>query len=104
MDNNMYIGKKKSEKFRHWGLVVDLITIVIGVITIFLGIYVALMVSERIKWLPALFLGSALVNLIEALKKMYYGKYLAGMMFFLAAILVVAFSVISYLSVWQVVL
>lgn len=104
MDNNMYIGKKKNNKFRHWRLVIDLISIAIGMITIFLGIYVALMVSERIKWLPALFLGSALVNLIEALKKMYYGKYFAGIMFFLAAILVVAFSVISYLSIWQVVL
>ncbi len=102
MDNNMYIGKKKHNKFRHWKLVVDLITILFGAATIFLGIYVSFMVSERLRWLPALFLGAALVNLIEALKKMYYGKYAAGLLFLLAAILIAAFAVVSYLSIWQI--
>ena len=104
MDNNMYIGKKKHDKFRHWKLVVDLITILLGMITIFIGIYVALMVSERLKWLPALFLGAALVNLIEALKKIYYGKYVAGLLFFLAAITIAAVAVVSYLAISQKIL
>ena len=102
MDNNIYIGKKKNNKFRHWKLVVDLITILLGMVTIFLGIYVSFMVSERLRWLPALFLGAALVNLIEALKKMYYGKYIAGVLFLFAAILIAAFAVVSYLSIWQI--
>lgn len=104
MNNNMYLGRKKHNRFRYWKLVVDLITIVLGAVTIFIGIYVAFMVSERFKWLPALFLGAALVNLIEALKKMYYGKYVAGMLFFLATITIAAFAVVSYLAIWQQVL
>ncbi len=104
MNNDMYLGKKKRNKFRYWKQVIDLITIVLGAVTIFLGIYVALLVNERLKWLPALFLGAALVNLIEALKKIYYGKYVAGLLFFLAAITIAAFAVVSYLAIWQKVL
>jgi hypothetical protein len=72
--------------------------------TIFIGIFVAFMVSERIKWLPALFLGAALVNVIEALKKIYYGKFVAGLLFFLVAIIIAAFAIVSYLAIWQQIL
>lgn len=98
----MYIGKRKHDKFRYWKLVVDLTTITLGAIVIFLVMYVAFLVEERMKWLPAVFLGAALVNLIESFKKMYYGKYLAGLTFMLMAIVIAAIAIVSYLSIWNV--
>ena len=41
---------------------------------------------------------------IKNLKKIYYGKYIAGLLFFLAAVTIAAFAVVSYLAIWQKVL
>jgi len=97
----MYIGKKKDKRIIKWKSVVDALSIVIGIATIISAVYIFLFVEERIKWLPVMFLGAALVNLIEGCKKFYYGKYPAGILFLLSAVAVTAFAVVSYLVVWQ---
>ncbi len=102
MNGDMYLGKKKDNKFRYWKQVIDLITIILGAVTVFIGIYVAFMVNERLKWLPVLFLLAALVNLIEALKKMYYGGEIAkGIAYFVWALAIAVFSVVTYIVIWQ---
>lgn len=100
MENKMYIGKKK-EKFRHWRLVLDIFTLVLAIITIAFAVYVFLMVEERIKWLPLVFLGAAFLNLIEGCKKMYYAKYLPGALLFVSALAITAFAVVSYMAIWR---
>lgn len=100
---NMYIGKKKErfiDKIR-WKTVVNAVSMIIGIATIVSAIYIFLFVEERLKWLPLMFLGAALVNLIEGMKKFYYGKRLSGFLFILATAVITAFAVISYMVLWK---
>lgn len=100
---NMYIGKKKErfiDKIR-WKTVVDCLSMIIGIATIISAMYIFLFVEERLKWLPLMFLGAALVNLIEGMKKFYYGKRLSGVLFVLATVVIAAFAVISYMVLWK---
>ncbi len=100
---NMYIGKKKErfiDKIR-WKTVVNVLSMIIGIATIVSAVYIFLFVEERLKWLPLMFLGAALVNLIEGMKKFYYGKRLSGVLFILATVVITAFAVISYMVLWK---
>lgn len=100
---NMYIGKKKErfiDKIR-WKTVVDCLSMIIGIATIVSAVYIFLFVEERLKWLPLMFLGAALVNLIEGMKKFYYGKRLQGVLFILATAVITVFAVISYMVLWK---
>ena len=74
----MYVGLKKKEKFKYWRTVVECTIMGLGLCTILLAILIFCNVSERLCWLPLMFLSAALVNVISSVKAMYYGRKLAG--------------------------
>lgn len=98
--NNMYVGSKKKEKFKHWGAVVEGTTIGLGLGSIILAIVIFLNLNEMFRWLPLMFLLAALVNVISSIKALYYGRRLAGLGLFLASAGILAFAVISYITLW----
>ena len=96
----MYVGPKKKEKFRHWGTVVECTIMGLALCTIVLAVFIFFNVSEMLRWLPLMFLLAALVNVISAMKALYYGRKLAGLGLFLSSVAIVAFAVISYITLW----
>ncbi len=96
----MYVGPKKKEKFKHWGTVVEGTIIGLAICTIVLAGFIFFNVSEMLKWLPLMFLLAAFVNVISAMKALYYGRKLAGLGLFLSSVAIVAFAVISYITLW----
>lgn len=96
----MYVGTKKKEKFKHWGTLVECTIMGLGLCTILLAVLIFCDVSERLRWLPLMFLLAALVNVISSMKTIYYGRKLAGLGLFLVSVGVTAFAVISYITLW----
>lgn len=97
----MYVGPKKKEKFRHWGTVVEGTIIGLALCTIVLAGFIFFNVNEMLKWLPLMFLLAALVNVISAMKALYYGRKLAGLGLLLTSAAVTAFAVVSYITLWM---
>ena len=73
----MYIGPKKKEKFRHWGMVVECTIMGLGLCTILLAVLIFCNADKMLRWLPLMFLLAALVNVISSVKALYYGRYWA---------------------------
>ena len=97
----MYVGLKKKEKFKYWRTVVECTIMGLGLCTILLAILIFCNVSERLCWLPRMFLSAALVNVISSVKAMYYGRKLAGIGLFLVSMGVSVFAVISFITLWM---
>ena len=96
----MYAGLKKKEKFRHWGTIVECTVMGLGLCTILLAVLIFCNVEERLRWLPLMFLLAALVNVISAVKSLYYGRKLAGLGLFLVSAGITVFAVVSYITLW----
>ncbi len=96
----MYAGLKKKEKFRHWGTIVECTVMGLGLCTILLAVLIFCNVEERLRWLPLMFLLAALVNVISAVKALYYGRKLAGLGLFLVSAGITVFAVVSYITLW----
>lgn len=96
----MYVGPKKKEKFKHWGTVVEFTIMGLGLCTIVLAGFIFLNLDEMLGWLPLMFLLAALVNVISSMKALYYGRKLAGLGLFLVSAGIMAFAVVSYITLW----
>ena len=97
----MYIGPKKKERVRHWGMVVECTIMGLGLCTILLAILIFCNADKMLRWLPLMFLLAALVNVISSVKALYYGRTLAGIGLFLASAGIAAFAVVSYITLWM---
>jgi hypothetical protein len=96
----MYAGLKKKEGFQHWQLVVDLLVMLLGLGTVFLGIFLFFNLKATVQWLPLMFLLACLVNLISAMKAFYYNRRVSGIGLTLSAMAIFGFAVVSYITCW----
>lgn len=91
---------KTGSHFRHWQIVIDLITMTLGILAVMIGIFVFLEIGSRLRWLPLMFLLAALADMMSGMKAFYYGRRIAGIGMSLVAVLVFLFAIVSYITMW----
>lgn len=95
----MYIGSKQG-KFRHWRLVADSISMVLGLFTILLAIFIFFNIETRMKFLPVMFMLAAIMNLVGGTKAIYYGRRLSGLGQIIVSVIVCGFAILSSITMW----
>lgn len=95
----MYISNKQR-RFRHWRVVVDSINMILGLITIGLGVFIFFSIETRMNLLPILFLFAAIMNLIGGTKAIYYGRRLSGLGQVVVSVVICGFAILSFITMW----
>ncbi len=93
----MYSNRHKT--FRHIGVAMDVINIMLAIAIIILGIVIIIDVNKYIILFPVLFTVSALMNIILAIKHYKMSEMSRALVLGIASIGLIVISIIGYITV-----
>lgn len=91
---------RRRDRFRQGNWILEILSLVLSIITIILGIFIFLNITDMQQWLSLLFFSGAIVNLLNSMQSFYYGKKLRGIGYLTGSFFIFVFGVVSYIVLW----